>query len=98
MQNNCLKIDENKKPVMARKAVEVWFTFRLMLCSLLINFSALVYVLFFLTASFENASLGALLLVVTLGFDEIMYFLFSNMGSFESELISIERCESFMNL
>ena len=27
-----------------------------------------------------------------------MYFLFSNLGAFETELISIERCESFMSL
>ena len=27
-----------------------------------------------------------------------MYFLFNNLGALESELISIERCESFMNL
>ena len=69
MQNNCFKIDENKKPIMVRKAVEVWFTFRLMLCSFIINLTSLVYVLFFLSASFQHASIGALLLVVTLGFD-----------------------------
>lgn len=82
MQNNCLKIDDNKKPIMVRKAVEVWFTFRLMLCSFLINIVTLVYVLFFLEPSFENASRGALLLVCSLGYDEIMYFLFSNLGAF----------------
>lgn len=98
MQNNCFKIDENKKPIMVRKAVEVWFTFRLMLCSFLINITSLVYVLFFLDPSFKNASNGALLLVCSLGFDEIMYFLFSNLGALETELISIERCESFMDL
>lgn len=27
-----------------------------------------------------------------------MYFLYVNMNTFENELISIERCESFMNL
>jgi ATP-binding cassette, subfamily C (CFTR/MRP), member 1 len=98
MQKNCHKIDENKKPIMVRKAVEVWFTFRLMLCSFIINLTTLVYVLFFLTPSFDNASKGALLLVCSLGFDEIMYFLFSNLGAFETELISIQRCETFMNL
>ena len=98
MQNNCQKIDDNKKPIMVRKAVEVWFTFRLMLCSFLINITTLVYVLFFLGSTFEDASRGALLLVCSLGFDEIMYFLFSNLGAFETELISIQRCESFMDL
>lgn len=98
MQKNCIKIDSNKKPVMARKAVEVWFTFRLMACSMLINLATLIYILFFQTPTPEHASNGALLLVVSLGFDEVMYFLFNNLGAFESELIAIERCESFMNL
>lgn len=42
--------------------------------------------------------MGALIIVVTLGFDEIMYFLVNNLGAFEAELISIERCEVFMNI
>lgn len=69
MQNNCHKIDDNKKPIMVRKAVEVWFTFRLMLCSFMINIASLVYAIFFLTPSFKDASIGALLLVCSLGFD-----------------------------
>jgi len=48
-QKNCEKINENKKPVLARKACEVWFTFRLTLISFIINFAALIYILFFLT-------------------------------------------------
>lgn len=67
---------------MVRKAVEVWFTFRLMLCSLLINFSSLTYLFFFKDPSTEHASEAALFMVVTLGFDEIMYLLFSNLGTF----------------
>jgi hypothetical protein len=54
---------------MARKAVEVWFTFRLMLCSLLINFTSLIYLFFFRDPSPEHASEAALFMVVTLGFD-----------------------------
>lgn len=101
MQNNCLKVDENKKPIVARKAVEVWFTLRLMVCSFLINFGALIYVLFFigdLYTPYETASRGSLLLISALGYDEVVYFLFNNLGALESELISIERCESFMDL
>jgi ATP-binding cassette subfamily C (CFTR/MRP) protein 2 len=100
-QNNCEKINENKKPIIARKAAEVWFTFRLTLLSFLINVTSLVYVLFFAVKA-ENtvdfAAKGSLLLVSTLGFDEIMYFLFINLGTFDSELISVERCEAFMKL
>lgn len=98
MQNNCMKIDENKKPVIARKGVEVWFTFRLMLCSFIVNVASLVYALFFLGDSQKDASKGALLLVCSLGFDELMYFLLNNIGAYETELASIERCETFMNL
>jgi ATP-binding cassette, subfamily C (CFTR/MRP), member 2 len=69
MNNNCIKIDENKKPIVARKAIEVWFTFRLMLCSFLIYVVTLTYILFYLEPSFDNASIGALLLVSTFGYD-----------------------------
>ena len=69
MQNNCQKIDDNKKPIMVRKATEVWFTFRLMLLSYLVTVTALVYVLFFLSDSAADASKGGLLLMVTLGYD-----------------------------
>ena len=36
--------------------------------------------------------------MVSLGFDEITYFLLTNQSAFESELISLERCETFMKL
>jgi hypothetical protein len=57
--------------------------------------SALAYVFFYYK---ENAAKGTLLLVCTLSFDEIMYFLLINLGNFESELICLERCEAFMKL
>ena len=69
-----------------------------MLCSFLIYVVTLTYILFFLDPTFENASIGALLLVSTFGYDEIMYALFTNMGAFENELVSIEHCETFMDL
>lgn len=47
--NNCGKINENKKPTIAKKASEVWFTFRLTIISFIINFTSLTYVLFFST-------------------------------------------------
>ena len=45
-----------------------------------------------------DPSKASLLLVVTLGFDELAYFLLTNQSSFENELISLERCETFMKL
>jgi hypothetical protein len=54
---------------MARKAAEVWFTFRLTILSFLINLSSLTYVLFFSKTGVQYAAEGALLLVSTLGFD-----------------------------
>ena len=98
MHNNCIKIDENKKPVLARKAVEVWFTLRLMLLSYMITYAVLAYSLFWppdVTDSYnfyQKASKGALLTCNGIAFDEIMYFLFTNLGILDSELISIERC------
>jgi hypothetical protein len=71
-QNNCEKINENKKPIIARKAAEVWFTFRLTMLSFLINVSSLAYVLFFADKGKDAddlAAKGSLLLVSTLGFD-----------------------------
>lgn len=84
---------------MARKATEVWFTLRLTAISLLINLVSLTYVLFYTTkdsvteaeATVASAKAG-LLLLCSLGFDEIMYFLYVNLNTFENELISIERC------
>lgn len=75
-QKNCIKINENKKPIMARKATEVWFTLRLTTISLLINVVSLTYVLFFTTkdsateaeATIASAKAG-LLLLCSLGFD-----------------------------
>lgn len=98
---NCEKINENKKPIVARKATEVWFTFRLTIVSFLINISSLAYILFFTTKSTDTTAAAAdagLLLMCSLGIDEIMYFFYVNLNNFENELISIERCESFMNL
>lgn len=91
---NCIKVNENKKPVIAKKAAEIWFTMRLTFLSFIINVSALSIVLF----TEINPSQASLLLVVSLGFDEITYFLLTNQSAFESELISLERCETFMKL
>jgi hypothetical protein len=63
--------------------------------------TSLAYVLFFADTGSnapDVAAKGSLLLVSTLGFDEIMYFLFINLGTFDSELVSLERCEAFMGL
>lgn len=80
---------------MCRKAAEVWFTMRLTILSFIINVSALVIVLF---TDVADPSKASLLLVVSLGFDELTYFLFTNQSNFENELISLERCETFMDL
>lgn len=93
---NCTKINENKKPTIAQKAAEVWFTMRLTFLSFIINVSALSVVFF--TGLAHDPSKAALLLVVSLGFDEITYFLLTNQSNFENELISLERCETFMKL
>lgn len=73
---NCEKINENKKPIQARKAAEVWFTFRLTIVSFLINLVSLGYILFFAS---KNNSTGVdkviasaeagLLLLCTLALD-----------------------------
>lgn len=92
---NCIKVNENKKPCIAKKAAEVWFTMRLTFLSFIINVSALSIVLF---TNIADPSKSSLLLVVTLAFDELAYFLLTNQSSFENELISLERCETFMKL
>jgi hypothetical protein len=74
IHNNCMKIDENKKPIMARKAVEVWFTLRLMLLSFMMAFTGLAYSLFWPTGNtpadlYSRASKGALLTFNCLGID-----------------------------
>jgi ABC-type multidrug transport system fused ATPase/permease subunit len=92
---NCEKINENKKPIIARKAAEVWFTFRLTVLSLIISLTSLTYILFFTTKeanATDAAAKAGLLLLCSLGIDEIMYFLYVNLNTFENELISIERC------
>jgi ATP-binding cassette, subfamily C (CFTR/MRP), member 1 len=98
---NCEKINENKKPIMVKKATEVWFTFRLTIVAFIINLISLGYILFFASkkanATVASAQAG-LLLLCTLALDEVMYFLYVNLNAFENELISIERCEAFMNL
>lgn len=69
---NCEKINENKKPIIARKAAEVWFTFRLTILSFLINLTSLAYILFYTTKSSdatEAAAKAGLLLLCSLGFD-----------------------------
>ena len=70
-KNNSDKIDSNKKPIIACKATEVWFTIRLTLLSFIINMTALAYVLFGIAKSthIEAPAQGALLLICTLGFD-----------------------------
>ena len=92
---NCIKINENKKPAMAKKAAEIWFTMRLTMLSFIINLCALSLVLF---TNIADPAKASLLMVVTLGFDEICYFLYTNQSAFENELISLERCETFMSL
>jgi len=62
---------------------------RLTFLSFIINISALCIVLF---TDIADPSQASLLLVVSLGFDEITYFLLTNQSAFESELISLERC------
>ena len=76
---NCIKINENKKPAMAKKAAEVWFTMRLTMLSFIINVSALIIVLF---TNLADPSKASLLLVVSLGFDEVTYFLYTNQCTF----------------
>ncbi len=70
---NCEKINENKKPIIARKAVEVWFTFRLTLVSMIINLSSLGYIFFFSLSKSDNDVMAAanagLLLICSLGMD-----------------------------
>jgi len=68
---------------------------RLTFLSFIINVSALSIVLF---TDMADPSQAALLLVCTLGFDEITYFLLTNQSNFENELISLERCETFTKL
>ena len=43
---NCTKVNENKKPTVAKKAAEVWFVIRLTGLSFIINVTALSIVLF----------------------------------------------------
>ena len=76
---NCIKINVNKKPAMAKKAAEVWFTMRLTMLSFIINVSALTIVLF---TNLADPSKASLLLVVSLGFDELTYFLYTNQCTF----------------
>lgn len=92
---NCLKINENKKPQAARKAVEVWFTIRLTFLAFIINIGSLSFVLF---KEIPEAAKACLLLAMALGFDELTYYYITNVSFFENELISFERCESFMHL
>ena len=61
---------------------------RLTFLSFIINVSALSIVLF---TDIADPSKSSLLLVVTLAFDELAYFLLTNQSSFENELISLER-------
>lgn len=68
---------------------------RLTFLSFIINVSALSIVLF---TNIADPSKASLLLCVSLGFDEITYFLLTNQSNFETELISLERCETFMKL
>lgn len=63
---NCIKVNENKKPTIAKKAAEVWFTIRLTGLSFIINVTALSIVLFTDLAAPADATL---LLVVSLALD-----------------------------
>lgn len=63
--------------------------------SFIVNICALTIVLF---TDIADPAKASLLMVVTLGFDEICYFLYTNQCTFENELISLERCETFMDL
>jgi hypothetical protein len=45
-----------------------------------------------------NPSDACLLLVMATAFDELTYYYITNSSYFENELISFERCESFMHL
>ena len=63
---NCIKINENKKPQLAKKAAESWFIIRLTFLSFIINVSALSFVLFL---DIPNVSRACLLLVMSLSFD-----------------------------
>ena len=92
---NCHKINENKKPQTARKAVEVWFTLRLTFLSFIVNIGSLSFVLF---KEIPIPARACLLLVMALGFDELTYYYIMNLSNFENELISFERCASFMHL
>lgn len=94
-RKNCLKINENKKPQTARKAVEVWFTLRLTFLSFIINIGSLSFVLF---KEIPIPARACLLLAMALAFDELTYYYIMNLSNFENELISFERCESFMHL
>lgn len=73
----------------------MWFVIRLTGLSFIINVTALSVVLFTSVAEPADASL---LLVVSLALDEIAYFYLTNLSAFENELISLERCETFMHL
>lgn len=87
---NCIKINENKKPQLAKKAAESWFIIRLTFLSFIINISALSFVLFGDTSG--DTSRACLLLVMSMSFDEITYFYITNFSNFQNEIISLERC------
>lgn len=63
---NCIKINENKKPTIAQKAAEVWFTMRLTFLSFIINVSSASIVLF---TTMVAPSQAPLLLCMSVGFD-----------------------------
>lgn len=63
---NCIKINENKKPMIAQKAAEVWFTMRLTFLSFIINVSSASIVLF---TTMVAPSQAPLLLCMAVGFD-----------------------------
>lgn len=78
---NCIKVNENKKPAIAQKAAEVWFTMRLTFLSFIINISSSSLVLF---TSLVAPAQASLLLCMSLGFDEITYFFLTNQANFEN--------------
>ena len=49
-------------------------------------------------ATYNSASKASLLVLIIVGFDEFTYYFIANLGSLDTELQSIERCETFMDL
>lgn len=70
----------------------MWFSIRIASITTIVNFSALLYIL---VIAEVRPDMGTLLVFMLFGFEEITYIMFSNLASFENDLVSIERCQSF---